>query len=130
MQTEGQEIAPQPTELHYEVNYAEDHRVFYVEGVTGSVSPRNYLRVSFFQEYISHDPVVKHEVTFEGGQGRLGDMILEDRDVIHMTRDLVTTVVLNRKSLADLIPWLQQHLESMVITDKQDLGISGEVQQA
>ena len=111
--TNGGKTAQTPKEIRFNNEYDPAHRTFYVDGVIGSVNPRNYLRATFFQEFQNISSEHRHEAVAGNGGYDLGDLIADPVETVEVTRVFQATMVFNRKALADLIPWLNKHLQAL-----------------
>ena len=104
-----------PTKLVFEHKYVPEHREWQVDGVLGHVNQREMLRATFFTEYKEILECTEHPLLrSEPDTLSLGPEVPIETDTLRMRRDMCVTLSFNRKSLADLIPWLQTRLEELI----------------
>ena len=98
-------------------------QTIYVDGVTGTITPRNVLRATFFEESYQNPASEEHQLVHQGGN-RFGlaqaTAIVDSDGVVNMTRESKVTLVLSRKGLAELIPWLQERLAELEAAEQAD----------
>ena len=103
--------------------------VIYVDGARGFITPHNVLRATFFEEQYPTPAVEKHQLTHKGGgeyaatDGK--ETVVDSDGVINVTRENMVTLILSRKGLADLIPWLNQKLNELENAERTNLKKAG-----
>ena len=98
-------------------------QTIYVDGVTGSMTPRNVLRATFFEESYQVPATEEHQLVHKGGN-QFGleqrTAVVDPDGVVNMTRESKVTLILSRKGLAELIPWLQERLTELEAAERTE----------
>ena len=100
-------------------------QTIYVDGVTGSITPRNVLRATFFEESYQVPATEDHELVHQGGTTFGVDQktsVVDPDGVVNIARESKVTLILSRKGLAQLIPWLGEKLAELEAAESEDRG--------
>ena len=112
------------TEVVFTTIDSPDLQTIYVDGVTGSQTTRNTLRATFYEEYFPIPETERRQLTHKGGNtfGLTGDTPPANPDgAVNITRKNKVTLILSRKGLADLIPWLLDRLSELEAAERAEL---------
>ena len=113
-----------PTEVVFTTIDSPDLQTIYVDGVTGSPTTRNTLRATFYEEYFPIPETERRRLTHRGGNTfeLTGETPPVNPDgAVNITRVNKVTLILSRKGLADLIPWLRDRLSELEAAERAEL---------
>ena len=96
----------------------------YVDGATGTITQRNVLRATFYEESYPVPASEEHQLIHQGGnQFGVNETrtIVNPDGVVDINRESKVTLVLTRKGLAQLVPWLAERLTELEAAERADV---------
>lgn len=121
-----------PKRVEFDYSTSLEHRIVYVDGVRGVITPRHALRAIFFSEHQSLPERDVHGVvpSSDGDRFGISEAVItdEDADVFRIVREQEVTLIFTKKGLADLIPWMQTKLGELVKMEADAQASEGSVQ--
>lgn len=93
----------------------------YAEGAQGMLTPKGALHVSFYSEYLKHQPELEcnSQPMLDGTvQAQTPDPYSPRHGKFHIVRRVESSLILPASFLRDLIPWLQSKLNELDSSSK------------
>lgn len=108
--TDNSEENETPSKLHFTYIKSNLFRVVHADGLVGSITPKNDLFLSFYNERSPLPDSLAFEITPEG---RLGKEIVEDRKIQTegILREMEVGIVIDMELASNLVLWLTNMIQ-------------------